>query len=68
MNSYMLDTLYSSICSDIRRIDIRLERIHSEMKSACIHRRRKLDRLEWELLTKELPRLRRIAFNIRINH
>lgn len=60
-----MNDLYSAVSSDIRRIDIELCRIEAKRKKADVKFCRKLDKMEHELTTVVLPRLRRVAFNIR---
>lgn len=57
--------LYKAISLDIRRLDIELAKISRKRKTADDIFKRKLDKMEHELSAIELPRLKRIAFNIR---
>lgn len=68
MTQYSFNTLYYSMCQNIKAVELKLKKISREYKTACINRRRKLDKLEHELLVQELPRLRHHAFKLRQAH
>ena len=60
--------IYHSVCLSIRNIDSQLLRIHKEKKFCPYRRKLKLEKLEFQLLTEELPALKLKAFRLRQNN
>lgn len=65
MTQLSFNSLYYSVCQNIKAIDIKLAKIHKDRKTACINRKRRLDKLEYTLIIEELPRLKSLAFKLR---
>lgn len=65
MTQYSFNALYYSACQNIKAAELKLKKISKEYRTACINRRRKLDKLEHELLVQELPRLKEQVFKLR---